>query len=89
MACQTRVTPASRKQNKLKKTDLISVRAASALMTSARVSPDEHGATAIEDFSGLIACYESRDFDTDGHIFDTLVRHIDDVRDFPTESLPL
>jgi hypothetical protein len=58
MACQTRVTPASRKQNKLKKTDLISVRAASALMTSARLSADEHGATAIEDFNGLIACYE-------------------------------
>jgi hypothetical protein len=28
----------------------------------------------------------SRNFDTDGHIFVTLFRQIDDVRDFRTES---
>jgi hypothetical protein len=36
--------------------------------TSARLSAAEHGATAIEDFNGLIALLQSRNFDADGHI---------------------
>jgi hypothetical protein len=36
--------------------------------TSTRLSADEHGATAIEDFNGLIALLQSRNFDADGHI---------------------